>query len=111
MKTTKESLEQIKKYLCAGNPVWDVDKVSAVMDEAIEAVEKQTAKRVLWNGWQGYRDTRYKCPSCKKPVRNTDHFCHRCGQKLIFPQIDFTPYVKGQKQELIVTWEDEDGTD
>lgn len=37
MTTTKESLEQIKKYLCAGNPIWDVDKVAAV--------EKQTAKK------------------------------------------------------------------
>ena len=45
MTTTKESLEQIKKYLCAGNPIWDVDKVAAVMDEAIAAVEKQTAKK------------------------------------------------------------------
>ena len=45
MTTTKESLEQIKKYLCAGNPVWDVDKVSAAMDEAIEAVEKRTVPR------------------------------------------------------------------
>lgn len=45
MTTTKESLEEIKKYLCAGNPIWDVDKVAAVMDEAIEAVEKQTAKK------------------------------------------------------------------
>ena len=45
MTTTKESLEQIKKYLCSGNPIWDVDKVAAVMDEAIEAVEKQTAKK------------------------------------------------------------------
>ena len=107
MTTTKESLEQIKKYLCAGNPIWDVDAVGVAMDEAIAAVEKQTAKRVLWKGWQGYRDTRYKCPFCEKPVRNTDHFCHRCGQKLIFPQINFTPYIEGQKQELVVTWEDE----
>ena len=37
--------EEIKKYLCAGNPIWDVDKVSAVMSEAIEAVEKQKAKK------------------------------------------------------------------
>ena len=45
MTTTKESLEEIKKYLCSGNPIWDVDKVAAVMDEAIEAVEKQTDKK------------------------------------------------------------------
>jgi len=69
--------------------------------------EKETPKRVLWSGWKGMRDTRYKCPNCKKPVRNTDIYCHRCGQKLMFPNIDFTPYVEGQKQELIVRWDDE----
>jgi len=70
--------------------------------------EKETPKRVLWSGWKGMRDTRYKCPNCKKPVRNTDIYCHRCGQKLMFPNIDFTPYVEGQKQELIVRWDDEE---
>ena len=69
--------------------------------------EKETPKRVLWSGWKGVRNTRYKCPNCKKPVRNTDIYCHRCGQKLMFPNIDFTPYVEGQKQELIVRWDDE----
>lgn len=69
--------------------------------------KKETPKRVLWNGWKGMRDTRYKCPNCKKPVRNTDIYCHRCGQKLMFPNISFTPYVEGQKQELIVRWDDE----
>ena len=39
-----DSLEEIKKYLCSGNPIWDVDAVKAVMDEAIEAVEKQTGR-------------------------------------------------------------------
>jgi len=51
MTTTKESLEQIKKYLCSGNPIWDVDAVRAVMDEAIEAVEKQ--KRSVFYGKDG----------------------------------------------------------
>lgn len=70
--------------------------------------EKEIPKRVLWSGWKGMRDTRYKCPNCKKPVRNTDIYCHRCGQKLMFPNISFTPYVEGQKQELIVRWDDEE---
>ena len=70
--------------------------------------EKETPKRVLWSGWKGMRDTRYKCPNCRKPVRNTDIYCHRCGQKLMFPNISFTPYVEGQKQELIVRWDDEE---
>lgn len=70
-------------------------------------IERDVPKRVLWTGWKGYRDTRYKCPSCKKPVRNDDVYCHKCGQRLMFPKIGFTPYVEGQKQELIVRWDDE----
>lgn len=69
--------------------------------------EKETAKRVIWTGWKGYRDTRYKCPNCKKPVKNDDIYCHRCGQKLMFPHISWTDYVEGQKQELIVRWDDD----
>ena len=69
--------------------------------------EKETAKRVLWTGWKGTRDTRYKCPNCKKPVKNDDVYCHRCGQKLMFPHISFTDYIPGEKQELIVRWDDE----
>lgn len=69
--------------------------------------EHDIPKRVLWTGWKGYRDTRYKCPNCKKPVRNDDVYCHRCGQHLMFPHINWTPYVEGQKQELIVRWDDE----
>ena len=69
--------------------------------------EKEKAKRVLWTGWKGYRDTRYKCPNCKKPVKNDDVYCHRCGQRLMFPKVSHTPYVEGQKQEVIVRWDDE----
>ena len=69
--------------------------------------KKEIAKRVLWTGWKGYRDTRYKCPNCKKPVKNDDIHCHRCGQKLMFPHISFTDYVPGEKQETIVRWDDE----
>ena len=80
--------------------------------EAIEALpsaqsEKEIAKRVLWTGWKGCRYTRYKCPNCKKPVKNDDIYCHRCGQKLMFPHISFTDYVPGEKQETIVRWDDE----
>ena len=69
--------------------------------------EKEKAKRVLWTGWKGTRDTRYKCPNCIKPVKNDDIYCHRCGQKLMFPHVSWTPYMEGQKQELIVRWDDE----
>lgn len=69
--------------------------------------EKEKAKRVLWTGWKGTRDTRYKCPNCKKPVKNDDVYCHRCGQKLMFPHISFTDYIPGERQETIVRWDDE----
>ena len=77
------------------------------MIEMMPTIERDVPKRVLWTGWKGHRDTRYKCPTCNKPVRNDDDYCHRCGQRLMFPKISFTPYVEGQKQELIVRWEDE----
>lgn len=70
--------------------------------------EKEIPKRVLWSGWKGTRYTRYNCPNCTKPVKNDDVYCHRCGQKLMFPKISFTPYVPGEKQELIVRWDDEE---
>lgn len=69
--------------------------VDAVKDLQSAQIERDMPKRVLWSGWKGYRDTRYKCPNCKKPVRNDDVYCHRCGQKLMFPSISFTPYVEG----------------
>ena len=70
--------------------------------------EKEKAKHVLWSGWKGDRYTRYYCPNCKKIVRNDDVYCHRCGQRLMFPKVSHTPYVEGQKQELIVRWDDEE---
>ena len=70
--------------------------------------EKEIPKRVLWSGWKGYRNTRYKCQACNNPVKNDDVYCHRCGQKLMFPKISHTPYVPGEKQELIVRWDDEE---
>ena len=83
------------------------DMVHAIKHLPSAQPEKETAKRVLWTGWKGCRDTRYKCPNCKKPVKNDDIYCHRCGQKLMFPHISFTDYVPGEKQETIVRWDDE----
>ena len=84
-----------------------IDQAYDMAIKALSEPEKETAKRVIWTGWKGYRDTRYKCPNCKKPVKNDDVYCHRCGQKLMFPHISWTDYVEGQKQELIVRWDDD----
>ena len=101
-----KGLYRIKSWMCNGDATMYKTVTSAI--KLLEQPEKETPKRVLWSGWKGMRDTRYKCPNCKKPVRNTDIYCHRCGQKLMFPNISFTPYVEGQKQELIVRWDDEE---
>ena len=91
---------------------YDNDELFEVYEDRLNELppiqpKKEIAKRVLWTGWKGYRDTRYKCPNCKKPVKNDDIYCHRCGQKLMFPHISFTDYVPGEKQETIVRWDDE----
>ena len=85
----------------------EIPEYQAIEDLPPVQPKKEIAKRVLWTGWKGYRDTRYKCPNCKKPVKNDDIYCHRCGQKLMFPHISFTDYVPGEKQETIVRWDDE----
>ena len=83
------------------------DAVARAVENA-PTVEKEISKRVLWSGWKGIRDTRYKCPSCKRPVKNDDVYCHRCGQKLMFPHITYTDFVPGEKQQLIVWWDDDE---
>lgn len=100
MTTTKESLEEIKKYLCSGNPIWDTDAVGAVMDEAIAAVEKQTAKKpsrgFAYAEWfrmklisagktQEANRTVGCCPSCGRGFNDFTRkypYCKHCGQKI-----------------------------
>lgn len=92
-----------------GNPTYNENMLVNDLN-ALPAAEpeKEIPRRVLWSGWKGTRYTRYNCPNCNKPVKNDDVYCHRCGQKLMFPQISHTPYIEGQKQELIVRWDDEE---
>jgi len=99
------AIDEVERWLLDRDDSRTVEKM--LMDVPSAQSEKEIAKRVLWTGWKGYRDTRYKCPNCKKPVKNDDIYCHRCGQKLMFPHISFTDYVPGEKQETIVRWDDE----
>lgn len=90
MTTTKESLEEIKKYLCSGNPIRDVDKVAAVMDEAIEAVEKQTPRCkptirtiVIDEGFPPTEMQVYVCGNCGFDWGAARIFyCPCCGQRI-----------------------------
>ena len=101
------AIETVKKHYRGFDN--DLLEVIAYEMERLPSAQppKEISKRVLWSGWKGYRDTRYKCPNCEKPVRNDDAYCHRCGQRLLFPNISFTDYVPGQGHELIVRWDDE----
>ena len=38
--------EQIKEYLCEGNPIWDVDMIAEAMDAAIEAIKFRGAYEI-----------------------------------------------------------------
>ncbi len=108
----RDAIEAIEKAKMAQTPDGElyVAKYNAEMNIQLlpsAQPERDIPKRVSWTGWKGCRDTRYRCPSCKKPVRNTDVYCHRCGQKLMFPHISFTDYVPGEKQQTIVRWDDD----
>lgn len=85
----------------------DADREYAeALDMAISALERDIPKRVEMKEWKGYRNTRYKCPGCGKNARNNETFCHKCGQRIVFPNISFTPYIPGERQETIITWPD-----
>ena len=78
------------------------DKIQEAMDMGIEAIEKQIVKFVECKGWKGYRDTRYKCPSCKKIIRCGYEYCSNCGQAVKFPK---TKIVDGK---IILDWSEAD---
>lgn len=92
---------------CEAEPACMYELMRNAADAIEELSAKATPKRVWFAGWRGCRNTRYRCPYCKKNVRNDEKYCHKCGQALMFPHISHTPYVPGEKQDVIVTWPDE----
>lgn len=63
-----EALKEIKQYREIGT-----------VEECRKAVEKQRASLITV-------DTHdfYKCPKCQSVLRNTDKYCHECGQRIDF---------------------------
>ena len=108
----QDAIDSINAYLglsAVSRTIQNMTSIQEILENLPSAEpEKEIPRRVLWSGWKGTRYTRYKCPNCNKPVKNDDVYCHRCGQKLMFPHISHTPYIEGQKQELIVRWDDEE---
>lgn len=39
-----EKLNAIKKYLTAGNPIWDVKEIGEVLDMAVESIQVEPVK-------------------------------------------------------------------
>lgn len=60
-------------------------------EKAIEALEKQIAKKPKKIETEGYRYTdTYKCPTCKGNFSGTGiaDYCYHCGQKLDWSEYD-----------------------
>ena len=70
---------------------------------ACEAMDFRIPKFVECKEWKGIRNTRYKCPSCKKFVRDGKAFCDKCGQAIKFPKL------KNVGNRLELDWSEDDG--
>jgi len=66
-----------------------IDK-TLVYNQIREALKYRSGERVIPSEWRGIRNTRYTCPSCKKSARNNEAYCYKCGQKLVFPDYNYT---------------------
>ena len=79
---TIKRIESIREYLCAGNPIWDVDEMREVFDIAISALQEQEVpdinvgdmisrqESIDTNGL----DEEIRCEMCKNPM-HTDRGC------------------------------------
>ena len=47
---TIERLKAVRNYLCAGNPIWDVNEMRDVFELAISALESQESSQNVTNG-------------------------------------------------------------
>lgn len=84
-------LQQIKNYLCAGNPIWNVDAVAEIMDVAIMAVKHPKQKtfnefvdlnKAYDDGYKtGYEQARFDYEQKWIPV--TDRLPEEEGEYLI----------------------------
>lgn len=71
----------------------------------IEAREKRVQKFVdCPKGFQGVRDTRYYCPTCKALTRQHEPYCHKCGQSVKYPK---EVYDK-ENNRIVFDWSEEE---
>lgn len=85
-------MESIREYLCAGNPIWNVDEMREVFDMTISALEKQIPRELIAEG-DGYADGSmvydiFYCPSCDHRLEDdeVEDYCPNCGQKICWEE-------------------------
>lgn len=80
-------LERLQREM-TGNVLAYGENAVKVNGLAILALEKRIPVFVLCpKGWEGFRKTRYYCPSCKKMTRDHEKYCHTCGQAVKYPKL------------------------
>ena len=71
------------------------------MKQCKEALGKQIPQFVLCpNGFQGVRQTRFYCPSCKAMTRDHEKFCHKCGQAVKYPKAGYSK----AENKIVLDW-------
>lgn len=83
--------EAIKKYLCAGNPIWNTEYIGAALDEAMQALREQKAGE--WHVLDECSNAGMYCSNCGKKVYKLDFsgtmkwkdfkYCPHCGARIM----------------------------
>lgn len=75
-----KKINAIKKYLTAGNPIWDAREIDEVLDMAIEALQaepvvrcKDCTKLNRLKKYTGFGEVQYVCENTKMTVYETDY--------------------------------------
>lgn len=82
-----KKINAIKKYLTAGNPIWDVREVDEALDVAIKALEAELVKHGKWK-YCFYKDINNtyvgvcECTVCKQREYSKHKYCPNCGAKM-----------------------------
>jgi len=81
-----EVCEAIKKYLCAGNPIWNTEYIGEALDEAMQALREQKAGE--WHVLERGFDDEVYCGNCGKTLSskniewNDFKYCPYCGARI-----------------------------
>ena len=79
-----KKINAIKKYLTAGNPIWDVREIDEVLNMAIKALEQEPVKHGEWK-YYNFSDINnpyvgwYECTVCKHHEYSEREYCPNCG--------------------------------